>query len=436
MKNPGIRLLAQGGAALAAFALSLPAAAQDAPALDSGDTAWIIVATALVLFMTLPGLAMFYAGLVRSQAVLSVIMQCFAIACLASVLWLVVGYSLAFDETVGGFVGGVGKAFFAGVTADAMSGTIPEIVFAVFQMTFAVITPALIVGAYVERIKFPAVLLISGAWLLLVYAPICHWVWGGGWLSGLGVLDFAGGLVVHLSAGVSALVIAAMLGSRRGFPNQVHPPHSPGMTAVGAGMLWVGWFGFNGGSQLAADGGAGMAIAVTHISAATAALVWGAIEWIKFGKTSLVGAATGVIAGLATVTPASGFIGPVGALVLGATSGVVCFFFTEIVKDKWNIDDSLDVFAVHGVGGLIGVLLVSLLADVALGGGGLAEEMTMARQLGVQTIGAVATVMWSGVVTFVVVTVVGALTGGLRVDEEDELVGLDLATHGERGYDL
>ena len=436
MKNPGIRLLAQGGAALAAFALSLPAAAQDAPALDSGDTAWIIVATALVLFMTLPGLAMFYAGLVRSQAVLSVIMQCFAIACLASVLWLVVGYSLAFDETVGGFVGGVGKAFFAGVTADAMSGTIPEIVFAVFQMTFAVITPALIVGAYVERIKFPAVLMISGAWLLLVYAPICHWVWGGGWLSGLGVLDFAGGLVVHLSAGVSALVIAAMLGSRRGFPNQVHPPHSPGMTAIGAGMLWVGWFGFNGGSQLAADGGAGMAIAVTHISAATAALVWGAIEWIKFGKTSLVGAATGVIAGLATVTPASGFIGPVGALVLGATSGVVCFFFTEIVKDKWNIDDSLDVFAVHGVGGLIGVLLVSLLADVALGGGGLAEEMTMARQLGVQTIGAVATVMWSGVVTFVVVTVVGALTGGLRVDEEDELVGLDLATHGERGYDL
>ena len=436
MKNPGIRLLAQGGAALAAFALSLPAAAQDAPALDSGDTAWIIVATALVLFMTLPGLAMFYAGLVRSQAVLSVIMQCFAIACLASVLWLVVGYSLAFDETVGGFVGGVGKAFFAGVTADAMSGTIPEIVFAVFQMTFAVITPALIVGAYVERIKFPAVLMISGAWLLLVYAPICHWVWGGGWLSGLGVLDFAGGLVVHLSAGVSALVIAAMLGSRRGFPNQVHPPHSPGMTAVGAGMLWVGWFGFNGGSQLAADGGAGMAIAVTHISAATAALVWGAIEWIKFGKTSLVGAATGVIAGLATVTPASGFIGPVGALVLGATSGVVCFFFTEIVKDKWNIDDSLDVFAVHGVGGLIGVLLVSLLADVALGGGGLAEEMTMARQLGVQTIGAVATVMWSGIVTFVVVTVVGALTGGLRVDEEDELVGLDLATHGERGYDL
>ncbi len=435
MKSLGIRLLGKGlGGGAAALALSLPAAAQDAPALNSGDTAWIIVATALVLLMTLPGLAMFYAGLVRSQAVLSVVMQCFAIACLASVLWLLVGYSLAFDATVGGVVGGFGKVLFEGVTADAMSGTIPEIVFAVFQMTFAVITPALIVGAYVERIKFPAVLMISGVWLLLVYAPVCHWVWGGGWLSDLGVLDFAGGLVVHLSAGVSALVIAAMLGSRRGFPNQVHPPHSPGMTAVGAGLLWVGWFGFNGGSQLAADGGAGMAIAVTHISAAMAALVWGAIEWVKFGKTSLVGVATGVIAGLATVTPASGFIGPLGALILGAVSGAVCFFFTEIVKEKWNIDDSLDVFAVHGVGGLIGVVLVSVVADTAFGGGGL--DMSMARQLGVQTVGVVATAVWSAVVTFIVVTVVGALTGGLRVDEEDELVGLDLATHGERGYDL
>ena len=437
MESLVIRLLGKGlggAAALAMLALSMPAAAQDASALNSGDTSWIIVATALVLMMTLPGLAMFYAGLVRSQAVLSVVMQCFAIACLASVLWLLVGYSLAFDTTVGGVVGGVGKALFAGVTADAMSGSIPEIVFAVFQMTFAVITPALIVGAYVERIKFPAVLMISGAWLLLVYAPVCHWVWGGGWLADLGVMDFAGGLVVHLSAGVAALVIAAMLGSRRGFPNQVHPPHSPGMTAVGAGLLWVGWFGFNGGSQLAADGGAGMAIAVTHISAATAALVWGAIEWIKFGKTSLVGVATGVIAGLATVTPASGFIGPLGALILGAVSGGVCFFFTEIVKEKWSIDDSLDVFAVHGVGGLIGVILVSVVAGTAFGGGGI--EVSMARQLGVQTIGVVATALWSAVATFVVVKVVEALTGGLRVDEEDELVGLDLATHGERGYDL
>ena len=422
--------VAAAGAALA----PLPALAQDA--LDTGDTSWIIVATALVLMMTLPGLAMFYAGLVRSQAVLSVIVHCFAIACVASVLWLVVGYSLAFGDSVGGVVGDLGKAFFAGVTTDALSGSIPEIVFAVFQMTFAVITPALIVGAYVERIKFPAVLLISGAWLLVVYSPVCHWVWGGGWLAQLGVMDFAGGLVVHLTAGVSALVIAVVLGARRGFPNQVHPPHSPGLTAVGAGLLWVGWFGFNGGSQLAADGGAGMAIAVTHISAATAAIVWGAIEWIKFGKTSLVGAATGVIAGLATITPASGFVGPVGALILGAAAGLICFFATELVKSKWEIDDSLDVFAVHGVGGMIGVVLVSALAIGAFGGGGLAEDVTIARQLGVQVIGLIATAVWSAVATFVLVKVADLLVGGMRVDEEDELVGLDLATHGERGYDL
>ena len=279
-------------------------------------------------------------------------------------------------------------------------------------------------------------LLISGAWLLVVYSPVCHWVWGGGWLAGLGVMDFAGGLVVHLTAGVSALVIAVVLGARRGFPNQVHPPHSPGLTAVGAGLLWVGWFGFNGGSQLAADGGAGMAIAVTHISAATAAIVWGAIEWIKFGKTSLVGAATGVIAGLATITPASGFVGPVGALILGAAAGLICFFATELVKSKWEIDDSLDVFAVHGVGGMIGVVLVSALAVGAFGGAGLAENVTIARQLGVQVIGLIATAAWSAVATFVLVKVADLLVGGMRVDEEDELVGLDLATHGERGYDL
>ena len=423
------------GAGLAAALFASPALAQDAAA-DSGDTAWIIVATALVLLMTLPGLAMFYAGLVRSQAVLSVVVHCFAIACLSSVLWLAVGYSLSFGESVGGLFGGLDKAFFSGVTADALSGTIPEIVFAVFQMTFAVITPALIVGAYVERVKFPVVLMASGAWLLVVYSPICHWVWGGGWLSGLGVMDFAGGLVVHLSAGVSALVIAAQLGSRRGFPNATHPPHNPGMTAIGAGLLWVGWFGFNGGSQLAADGGAGMAIAVTHIAAATAAIVWGAIEWIKFGKTSIVGAATGVIAGLATITPASGFVGPIGALVLGAVAGAVCFFATEVVKQTWSIDDSLDVFAVHGVGGLIGTLLVSGLALASFGGGGLEEGVTVARQLGVQAIGALAVAAWSALATFAIVKAAGALCGGLRVDEEDELLGLDLATHGERGYDL
>ena len=425
------------GAGLAAALFASPALAQDAAA-DSGDTAWIIVATALVLLMTLPGLAMFYAGLVRSQAVLSVVVHCFAIACLSSVLWLAVGYSLAFGESVGGLFGGLDKAFFASVAPGDLwpDTTIPEIVFAVFQMTFAVITPALIVGAYVERIKFPVVLMASGAWLLVVYSPICHWVWGGGWLYGLGVMDFAGGLVVHLSAGVSALVIAAQLGSRRGFPNATHPPHNPGMTAIGAGLLWVGWFGFNGGSQLAADGGAGMAIAVTHIAAATAAIVWGAIEWIKFGKTSIVGAATGVIAGLATITPASGFVGPIGALVLGAVAGAVCFFATEVVKQTWSIDDSLDVFAVHGVGGLIGTLLVSGLALASFGGGGLEEGVTVARQLGVQAIGALAVAAWSALATFAIVKAAGALCGGLRVDEEDELLGLDLATHGERGYDL
>ena len=424
------------GAAGAAAAMLPAAALAQEPAANGADTAWIIVATALVLLMTLPGLAMFYAGLVRSQAVLSVVVQCFGIACFSSVLWLAVGYSLAFGDTIGGVVGGLGKAFFAGITADTLSGTIPEIVFAVFQMTFAVITPALIVGAYVERIKFSVVLMASAAWLLVVYSPICHWVWGGGWLGDLGVMDFAGGLVVHLSAGVSALVIAAVLGSRRGFPNQVHPPHNPGLTAIGAGLLWVGWFGFNGGSQLAADGGAGMAIAVTHIAAASAAIVWGAIEWIRFGKTSLVGAATGVIAGLATVTPASGFIGPVGALILGAAAGLVCFFAVDIVKQTWKIDDSLDVFAVHGVGGLLGTLLVSFLATAAFGGGGLAEGVTAARQLGVQFLGAAAVAVWSAVATFVIIKIAAALAGGARVDEEDELVGLDLATHGERGYDL
>ena len=418
-----------------ACAVPVPGWAADA-AFSAGDSAWVIIASALVLLMTLPGLAMFYAGLVRSQAVLSVIMQCFAITCLASLLWLVLGYSLAFADSVGGIIGGLGKVFFAGVTPDALSGSIPEIVFAVFQMTFAVITPALMAGAYVERVKFQAVLILSGCWLILVYAPVCHWIWGGGWLGALGVMDFAGGLVVHATAGVSALVIATMLGGRRGFPNQLHPPHNPGMTAAGAAMLWVGWFGFNGGSQLAADGGAGMAIAATHIAAAAAAATWSAIEWIKFGKTSLVGAATGVIAGLATVTPASGFIGPVGALILGVAAGAVCFFATELVKQRWKIDDSLDVFAVHGVGGMLGTLLVAVLAVGALGGGGLSEDMTIAKQFGVQVVGLVATVLWSALATFAIVKVTAALTGGLRVDEEDELVGLDLATHGERGYDF
>ncbi len=402
----------------------------------AGDTAWIIVATALVLFMTLPGLALFYAGLVRSRSALSVIMQCVSITALASVLWLVLGYTLSFGDSQGGIIGGLGKVFFAGVQG-AQSGTIPEIVFAIFQMTFAIITPALIVGAYVERIKFSSVLVFSGAWLLFVYSPICHWVWGGGWLGELGIMDFAGGLVVHASAGSAALVVAAVLGSRRGFPDKIKPPHNPGMTAAGAAMLWVGWFGFNGGSQLAADGGAGMAIAATHFAAVGAAITWSVVEWKKVGKPSLVGMVTGVIAGLATVTPASGFIGPVGGLLLGAVAGVVCYLAVDLVKGKWNIDDSLDVFAVHGVGGVLGTLLVALLALGSLGGGGLSVSSGgFGAQLGVQALGVLATLVWSGGITFIIVKVTAALTGGLRVGAEDEMAGLDQALHGEEAYDL
>jgi Amt family ammonium transporter len=402
----------------------------------AGDTAWIIVATALVLFMTLPGLALFYAGLVRSRSALSVIMQCVSITALASVLWLVLGYTLSFGDSQGGIIGGLGKVFFAGVQGT-QSGTIPEIVFAIFQMTFAIITPALIVGAYVERIKFSSVLVFSGAWLLFVYSPICHWVWGGGWLGELGIMDFAGGLVVHASAGSAALVVAAVLGSRRGFPDKIKPPHNPGMTAAGAAMLWVGWFGFNGGSQLAADGGAGMAIAATHFAAVGAAITWSVVEWKKVGKPSLVGMVTGVIAGLATVTPASGFIGPVGGLLLGAVAGVVCYLAVDLVKEKWNIDDSLDVFAVHGVGGVLGTLLVALLALDSLGGGGLSVSSGgFGAQLGVQALGVLATLVWSGGITFIIVKVTAALTGGLRVGAEDETAGLDQALHGEEAYDL
>ena len=405
--------------------------------MNSGDTSWILVATALVLFMTLPGLALFYGGLVRSKSVLSVVMHCFSIAALASLLWMIVGYSLAFGDDVGGVLGGLDKVFLAGIATDTLWGSIPEIVFAIFQMTFAIITPALIVGAFVERTKFPSILIISSAWALLVYSPICHWVWGGGWLQQLGIMDFAGGVVVHVSAGTSALVVASMVGRRRGFPNQIQPPHNPGMAAAGAAMLWVGWFGFNGGSQLAADGGAGMAIAVTHIAAVSGAIAWSTVEWIKFRKSSLVGAVTGVIAGLATVTPASGFVGPAGGLILGALAGVVCFFVVDVVKYHWKIDDSLDVFAVHGMGGIIGTLLVPFLAVAVLGGRGLSvENGSIVLQLGVQALGVVAAMAWSGGFTFVIVKVTSWLTGGTRVDEEDELVGLDLAIHGERGYDM
>ncbi|NQV80526.1 MAG: ammonium transporter [Alphaproteobacteria bacterium] len=424
--------------ALAAIAALVPetAAAQDV-GLDTGNTAWILTATALVLFMTLPGLALFYGGLVRAQNVLSVLMQCVSIACLVSVLWLIVGYSLAFGDGGGAqaWIGGFGKAFLLGMGQDTLAGEIPESVFFMFQMTFAIITPALIVGAYVERIRFAHVLLFSGAWVLLVYAPVAHWVWGGGFLADLGVLDFAGGLVVHATAGTAALVMAVMLGSRRGFPKELTPPHNPGLTMIGAAMLWVGWFGFNAGSALAADGNAGMAMLVTHISAATASLVWVVIEWTKFGRPSLVGIVTGMVAGLATITPASGFVGPIGALVIGLAGGIVCFYAVGLVKSRLKIDDSLDVFAVHGVGGILGILLVAVFAAPSMGGFGLPDGVEIGGQFIKQAIGVAVTVGWSLVASVVIVFVVRALVG-LRVGREAENEGLDLTAHGERSYNL
>lgn len=416
----------------------LPEQASAQDALNSGDTAWIITATALVLFMTLPGLALFYGGLVRARNVLSVFMHCFAIACMASVLWLVGVYSLSFTDggSTNPLVGGLSRLFMDGLDTDTLSGTIPEDVFFMFQATFAIITPALIVGAYVERMKFSSVLWFSGLWLIFVYAPVCHWVWGGGWLAEMGVMDFAGGLVVHATAGASALVVVKVLGSRNGFPDEVSPPHNPGMVMAGAAMLWVGWFGFNGGSALAADGSAGMAILVTHLSAATASLVWMAIEWRKYGRPSLVGLVTGTIAGLATITPASGFVGPIGGVVIGAAGGFVCFLMVQVVKRTWKLDDSLDVFAVHGVGGSLGTILVAVLAAERFGGLGLADGTTIASALWVQAVGLVATVVWSVVLSFVIIKVTSALTGGIRVSKEEELEGLDITTHGERAYHL
>ena len=419
--------------ALLICAFSVPAFAADG--ISGGDTAWIMTATALVLFMTLPGLALFYAGLVRSVNVLSVMMQCFAIAGLMSILWILFGYTLAFGEG-GQLIGDFSRVLAWGMGTEAASGTIPEGVFLAFQMTFAVITPALIVGAFPERMKFSSILVFSVLWLLAVYVPVCHWVWGGGWLADMGIKDFAGGLVVHATAGVSALVLASLLGPRRGFPRELRPPHNPGMTAMGAAMLWVGWFGFNGGSQLAADGGAGMAILVTHLSASTAAVVWMLIEWVKFGRPSLVGFVTGVIAGLATITPASGFVGPTGALIIGAAAGVLCFFAVGAVKNALKIDDSLDVFAVHGVGGILGTLLLAVLMSPVFDGPGYDEGVTMGDQLITQVIGVVATVVWAAVLTFITVKIVGALTGGIRTSEDEEIQGLDLVSHGESGYDL
>ncbi len=404
--------------------------------IDTGDTAWLITATALVLFMTLPGLALFYGGLVRAENLLSVLMQCFAIACLVSVVWLIGAYSLAFSGS-GEWIGDLNKALLSGVARDAVAAntTIPETVFFTFQMTFAIITPALMVGAFVERLRFDALLLFTLLWVLLVYVPVTHWVWGGGWLAQMGVLDYAGGIVVHLIAGVSALVVAIVLGPRLGFPDDVRPPHAPWMSMVGACMLWVGWFGFNAGSALKAGGDAGMAMTVTQISAATATLVWIVIEWAKYGKPSMVGAATGAIAGLATITPASGFVGPGAALVIGITGGTICYYMVGVIKRRFRIDDALDVFAVHGVGGAIGIMLTAVFIDATLGGIGLAEGRSMGDQATIQLTGIVVTLLWSALVSFVIIKVVQMFVG-LRVNAETEEQGLDLRLHGERGYNM
>lgn len=399
---------------------------------DTGDTAWILTATALVLFMTLPGLALFYAGLVAHKNIVSVLMHHFALACLMSVLWVVAGYSLAFSGD-GAYLGDLGNLFMSAITLDSLSGTIPESLFAAFQMTFAIITPALIIGAYVERIRFSAVLIFSGLWLLVVYAPVTHWVWGGGFMAAMGVMDFAGGIVVHATAGTAALVAALVIGKRRNFPSSVQPPHSPVLTMIGACMLWIGWFGFNGGSALAAGGGAAMALLVTHISAAVASLVWMVIEWKKFGRPSLVGIVTGMVAGLATVTPASGFIGVPGGIILGLAGGYFCYVAVDIIRNRLHIDDSLDVFAVHGVGGIIGSLLVAVLATDSFSGLGLAEGMSIASQFGVQAICVAITVIWTAIASYAIVKIAGVF-GGLRVSEEHEVEGLDLSQHGERGY--
>lgn len=403
-----------------------------AAAANGADTAWVLTATALVLFMTLPGLALFYAGLVRQKNVLSVMMHCVAIACLASVVWFALAYSLAFSGD-GPLVGNLDNVSLLGLDRGSLHGTLPAFVFVMFQMTFAIITPALIVGAYTERVRFDAVLLFSALWLCLVYAPVAHWVWGGGWLATRNVMDYAGGLVVHATAGISALLIARAVGPRDGFPRELKPPHNPGMTMMGAGMLWVGWYGFNGGSALAANGDAGAALLATHLSASTAGLVWALIEKLRFGRSSMIGTVTGVVAGLATITPASGYVGPAGAVALGAAGALCCFLAVDVVKHRLRIDDALDVCAVHGIGGILGSLLVSIFASKTFGGVGYAVGGSMAGQFGTQLIGIVATLAWSALGTLAILAVTAKLCG-LRADEQALVDGLDLAHHGERAY--
>ena len=421
-------LLASGGA--------------NADELNGADTAWVLTATALVLFMTIPGLSLFYAGLVRVKNVLSLLMQCFALTCLMSLLWFAIGYTIAFGSDgveQGPFIGDFGNVFFAAMSMDSMNGSIPSTLFATFQMTFAVITPALIVGAFAERMRFSAMLLFSSLWLILVYAPVCHWVWGGGWLGDMGLQDFAGGTVVHITAGVAALVTALVIGPRKGFGTTPLPPHNLTITVVGAGMLWVGWFGFNAGSALAADNTAAMAMLVTHLSAACGSLAWMAMEWIRHGKPSVLGIVTGMVAGLGTITPASGSVGPAGAVVIGLSAGVVCYFATQMIKNKFKIDDSLDVFPVHGVGGILGTLLAGVFCATNLGifsGNGFTGNATsIGGQLYIQATGVVATFVYTAIASYILLKLVDMVVS-LRVDSEEENQGLDLVLHDERGYNL
>jgi Amt family ammonium transporter len=425
------------GVALLLLVAPAIACATETPTLNMANTAWMLISSVLVLFMTIPGLALFYGGLVRTKNVLSILMQCFAITCMVSIVWVLFAYSLAFGDGGAGnaWIGGMGKVLMASVGVNTLRGDIPETVFAMFQMTFAIITPALVVGAFAERMKFSAMMLFSLLWLLFVYVPVCHWVWGDGWLQKLGVMDFAGGTVVHVNAGVAALVAALVLGRRKGFPETAMPPHNLTMTVIGACMLWVGWFGFNAGSALAANGTAGMTMLVTHIGAAAGSLTWMFCEWIRFGKPSVLGIVTGMVAGLGTITPASGFVGPLGALVIGVSAGLVCFMATNYMKRSLHVDDSLDVFPVHGVGGILGTTLTGVFAATTLGGVGFVEGMTMGKQVMTQIAGVLVTAAWSGSVSYLLLKLVDAMVG-LRVSIEHETEGLDTVLHNETGYNL
>ncbi|VAX12539.1 Ammonium transporter [hydrothermal vent metagenome] len=422
-------------ATMATLLLPALALADTTSKLDTGDTAWMLTSTALVLFMTIPGLSLFYAGMVRAKNSMSVMMQCFAITCLVTLLWVIYVYGLAFGDggSMQQWIGGFGKAFMATVGRDTLSGTIPESVFSMFQLTFAIITPALMVGAFAERMKFSAMLWFMGLWVTFVYAPVAHWVWGGGWLGDMGALDFAGGTVVHINAGVAGLVAALVMGKRKGYPSTAMPPHSLMLTVVGAGMLWVGWFGFNAGSELAADGVAGMAMAVTQIATAAAALTWMFIEWFAHGKPSVLGIVSGAVAGLVAITPASGFVGPMGAIAIGFASGLVCYLAVAKLKPAMGYDDALDAFGVHAIGGIIGAILTGVFVAKGLGGTGLAEGVTMGGQVGTQIIAVLATIVYDVIITFILLKIIDALIG-LRVSEEAETEGLDIALHDERGY--